>query len=40
MFIPGGVVADLVVIEAGFVLGGLKAFFDGPAASGDVDEFF
>ena len=40
MFIPGGVVADLVVIEAGFVLGGLKALFDGPATGCDVDESF
>ena len=39
MSIPGGVVADLVVVKAGFVLAGLKTFFDGPATCGDVDEF-
>src|SRR6478609_10942785 len=38
MSIPGGVVADLIVVKAGFILPGLKAFFDGPPACGNVDE--
>ena len=40
MFVPGGVVTDLVVVEAGFVLTGLKALLDGPATGCDVDEVF
>jgi len=31
--------ADLVLVESGQALGGLKAFLDGPSASGDPDQF-
>jgi exo-beta-1,3-glucanase (GH17 family) len=39
MSVPGVPGADLVVVESDFVLAGSEAFFDGPARSGDVDEF-
>ena len=38
MSIPGGVVADLIVVKAGFILAGLETFFDGPSTCGYVDE--
>jgi hypothetical protein len=36
--VPGVVAADLVVVEAGLVLGALEAFLDGPAGPGDADQ--
>ena len=36
--VPGVVAADLVVVEAGLVLGGLEALLDGPAGPGDADQ--
>lgn len=36
--VPGPPVADLVVVEAGFLLGPLEAFLDGPAAAGDAGQ--
>ena len=36
--VPGVVAADLVVVEAGFVFGGLEAFLDGRAEPGGRDE--
>jgi hypothetical protein len=37
--VPGVVAADLVVVEADFVLRGLEAFLDRPPGAGDADEF-
>lgn len=37
--VPGGVAADLIVVESGFVLRGLKALLDHPPASRDPYEF-
>jgi hypothetical protein len=37
--VPGVVFADLVVVQAGLVLGGLEGFLDAPPASGNADEF-
>jgi hypothetical protein len=37
--VPGVVATHLVLVESDFVFGGLEAFFDGPAGSGDSDEF-
>jgi hypothetical protein len=36
--VPGVVAADLVLVETDLVLGGLKAFLDGPAGSGDANQ--
>ena len=36
--VPGVVAADLVVVQAGLVLGSLEAFLDGPARAGHADE--
>src|SRR5262249_12439029 len=36
--VPGVVAADLVVIEAGLVLGGLEALLNRPAGPGDPDQ--
>jgi hypothetical protein len=36
--VPGSPAADLVVVEPGFVLGGLEAFLDSPAGPGDPDQ--
>ena len=36
--IPCLVFTDLVVVEPGFVFGGLEAFLDGPAGAGDADQ--
>lgn len=36
--VPAGVAADLVVVQAAFLLGGLEAFLHGPAAAGDADQ--
>lgn len=36
--VPGSPGADLVVVQAGFVLGLLEAFFDAPACSGGPGE--
>ena len=38
MPVPGVVAADLVVVEAGLVLGGLEALLDRPAGPGDADQ--
>ncbi|GAA1547425.1 hypothetical protein GCM10009730_65670 [Streptomyces albidochromogenes] len=35
--VPAGVAADLVVVEAAFLLRGLEAFLNRPPAAGDVD---
>ncbi len=37
--VPGVVFADLVVVQAGLVLGELECFLHGPAGSGDPDQF-
>ena len=37
--VPGWPGADLIVVESDLVLAGSEAFLDGPARSGDVDEF-
>ena len=36
--VPGVVLADLVVVQAGLVLGELEGFLDAPTTSGDADE--
>ena len=36
--VPGVVAADLVLVEADLVLGGLEAFLDRPAGAGDADQ--
>lgn len=36
--VPGVVAADLVLVEADFVLRGLEALFDRPPGPGDADE--
>ena len=36
--VPGVVAADLVVVEAGFVFGGLEVLLDGRAEPGGRDE--
>jgi hypothetical protein len=36
--VPAVVAAKLVLVQAGFVLGGLEAFLDGPSGSGDAHE--
>jgi hypothetical protein len=33
--VPAGVLADLVVVQAGLALGGLEGFLDHPADTGD-----
>lgn len=38
MPVPGRVLAYLVVVQAGLVLGGLEAFFDRPAGPGRADD--
>lgn len=37
--VPAGVAADLVIVQAALLLGGLETFFDRPAAAGDADQF-
>jgi hypothetical protein len=37
--VPAGVLADLVVVQAGFALGCLEVFLDGPAGAGHAHEF-
>ena len=39
MSIPGVVAADLVLVEANLAFGGLESFLDGPAGTGDADQF-
>jgi hypothetical protein len=36
--VPGDVLADLIVIEGGLVLGGLEALLDRPPGPGDPDQ--
>jgi hypothetical protein len=36
--VPGSVAADLVVVQAGFVLRGLEALLDRPPGGGDADQ--
>jgi len=35
---PGGVAADLVLVQTGEALGGLEGLLDPPAGSGDADQ--
>lgn len=37
--VPAGISADLVVVQAAFLLGGLEAFLDRPPAARDADQF-
>jgi hypothetical protein len=37
--VPGVIAADLVVVQAGLVLGGLEAFLDCPPGAGHPDQF-
>ena len=37
--IPGVEAADLVLVEADLALGGLESLLDGPAGTGDADQF-
>jgi hypothetical protein len=39
MSIPGVVETDLVVVESDLSFSGLETFLDGPACTGDADEF-
>jgi hypothetical protein len=36
--VPAVVAADLVVVQAALLLGGLEALLDGPATAGDADQ--
>ena len=36
--VPAGVLADLVVVQAGFALGGLECFLDRPADTGHLGQ--